>query len=97
MLLLAASVYNLKKWLKFTAPKVIAKAVQMINPKHREGFGFIKNILRQLILSPKAAMKIFHLSPYLVKKLKIAAAYKLQSACKEILQMKIFDIKVAQQ
>jgi transposase len=67
MLLLAATVYNLKKWLKFTAPEIIAKAAQMINPKLREGFGLIKNILLQLVLSPKAAKKIYHLSPYFVK------------------------------
>ena len=62
MLLVAATVYNLKKWLKFTAPKVIAKAAQMINPKLREGFGLLKNRLLQLILRPKAPMKIFYLS-----------------------------------
>ena len=45
MLLLAATVYNLKKWLRFMAPKVIAKAAQMINLKLQEGFGLIKNIL----------------------------------------------------
>jgi transposase len=59
MLLLAATVYNLKKWLKFTAPKVIAKTAQMINPKFQKGFGHIKNILRQLILRPIQAGKFF--------------------------------------
>ena len=67
MLLVAATVYNLKKWLKFTAPKVIAKAAQMINPKLREGFGLLKNRLLQLILRPKAPMKIFHLSSCFIK------------------------------
>jgi hypothetical protein len=36
MLLLAATVYNLKKWLKFTAPKVITKVMQMIISKYRK-------------------------------------------------------------
>ena len=67
MLLLAATVYNLKKWLKFTAPKVIAKAAQMISPKHGEGFGLIKNILRYLILRPIPARKFFHPSLCFVK------------------------------
>jgi transposase len=68
MLLLAATVYNLKKWLKFTAPKVIAKAAQMINLKHGKGFGLIKNILLQLILRPVQIGKTFHLSLCFVKK-----------------------------
>jgi len=67
MLLLAATVYNLKKWLKFTAPKVIAKAAQMISPKHREGYRLIKNILRYLILRPIPARKFFHPSLCFVK------------------------------
>lgn len=67
MLLLAATVYNLKKWLKFTTPKVIAKAVQMINPNHGEGFGLIKNILLQLILRLIGAGKFFHSSLCFVK------------------------------
>lgn len=67
MLLLAAAVYNLKKWLKFTAPKVITKAVQMINPKLREGFGLIKNILMQLILNLIRTGKFFHQSLSFIK------------------------------
>jgi hypothetical protein len=67
MLLLAATVYNLKKWLKFTAPKVIAKAAQMINQKHGEVFGLMKNSLLQFILRPIQAGKYFHLSLCLVK------------------------------
>lgn len=67
MLLLAAAVYNLKKWLKFTAPKVIAKAAQMINPRLRGGFGFIKNILLQFILRLIGAGKFFHSSLCFVK------------------------------
>ncbi len=63
MLLLAATIYNLKKWLKFTAPKVIAKAAQMIIPKHGKGFGLIKNILLQLILRPIQA-RIFSINRY---------------------------------
>jgi len=67
MLLLAATIYNLKKWLKFTAPKVTAKAAQMIIPKHGEGFGLIKNILLQLILRPTQTRKFFSQSLCLVR------------------------------
>jgi len=67
MLLLAATVYNLKKWLRFTAPKLITKAAQMINLKLREGFGLIRNMLMQLILKPIRAEKIFHQSLCFVK------------------------------
>jgi len=67
MLLLAATIYNLKKWLKFTAPKEIAKATQMIIPKHGESFGLIKNILLQLILKPIQTRIFFHQSLCFVK------------------------------
>ncbi len=67
MLLIAATVYNLKKWLKFTAPKVIGKIAQMIKPKLREGFGLIKNILLQLILRPVQTGKLFHQSLCIIK------------------------------
>ena len=59
MLLLAATVYNLKKWLKFTTPKVITKAAKMIILKYGEGFGLVKNILRQLILGANVARENF--------------------------------------
>jgi hypothetical protein len=59
MLILAATVYNFKKWLKFTAPKAIAQASQMINPKLRECFGLIKNMIIQLVLKPMRAKKFF--------------------------------------
>jgi hypothetical protein len=45
MLLLTATVYNLKKWLRFTTPKVVVKAAQMINPKLREGFRLITDFI----------------------------------------------------
>jgi transposase len=67
MLLLAATVYNLKKWLRFSAPKVIAKAAQMINPKLREGFGLLKNRLVQFILRPIQTSNFFHPSQCFVK------------------------------
>jgi transposase len=59
MLLLAATVYNLKKWLRFTAPKIITKAAEMILPKHGEGFGLLKIILLQLIARAMMASKSF--------------------------------------
>jgi transposase len=67
MLLLAATVYNLKKWLKFTAPKVITKAAQMINPKLRGGFGLIRNSFVQLILRLMMPGKNFPASLCFVK------------------------------
>ncbi|MBC7829932.1 MAG: IS1182 family transposase [Chitinophagaceae bacterium] len=66
MLLLAASVYNLKKWLKFTAPKTNIKTIAMLQTKSGEVFRLIKTGLIKLILSPIAEIEIFHLSvmPY---------------------------------
>jgi hypothetical protein len=60
MLLLAATVYNLKKWLKFVSPKTNIKTMAMLKTKAREVFVLIKNSLQQLILSPIAAIKFFH-------------------------------------
>jgi hypothetical protein len=42
MLLLAATIYNLKKWLKFTAPKANIKTMAMLKTKAREVFVLIK-------------------------------------------------------
>ena len=50
MLLIVATGYNLKKWLKFTAPKTNIKA--MVKTKTGEGFVLIKNILLQFIVKP---------------------------------------------
>ena len=68
MLLLAATVYNLKKWLRFVAPKTNIKAMALVQTKTREGFVLIKNLLLQLILSPIAASKFFCSSICFVKK-----------------------------
>jgi hypothetical protein len=66
MLLLAATVYNLKKWLKFTAPQTSIKAMAMIKTKAGEVFCLIKNMLVQLILRPMQPGKIFRSSQYFV-------------------------------
>lgn len=50
MLLLAATVYNLKKWLKFTAPKTNTKVMAMLKTKAGAGFCFCKSIFARLIL-----------------------------------------------
>jgi hypothetical protein len=63
-LLLAATVYNLKKWLRFTTPKVVVKAAQMINPKLREGFCLIKNLLLQLYFKTSTGQEIFSINRY---------------------------------
>jgi transposase len=68
MLLLAATVYNLKKWLKYTAPKTAIKAMVMLQTKQGEGFGLFKNMLLQFILSPIGASKFFCPSMCFVKK-----------------------------
>jgi hypothetical protein len=57
MLLLAATVYNLKKWLRYTVPKTAIKAMALIQAKYRESFGLFKNMLLQLVSSPIAALK----------------------------------------
>ena len=67
MLLIAATVYNLKKWLKFTAPKTNIKAMAIMKTKTGEGFVLIKNILLQLIVRPIQAGKFFHPSLCFVK------------------------------
>jgi transposase len=67
MLLLAATVYNLKKWLRFTAPKTNIKAMAMIQTKSREVFCHIKNRLVQLILRPIQPIKFFHPLLYVVR------------------------------
>ena len=67
MLLLAATVYNLKKWLRFTAPDIITKAAQMMTPGYRKAFGLIKNILLRLILRPIPTRNFFHQSLCFVK------------------------------
>ena len=67
MLLIAATVYNLKKWLKFSAPKTNIKAMAIMKTKTGEGFVLIKNILLQLIVRPIQAGKFFHPSLCFVK------------------------------
>lgn len=67
MLLLAATVYNLKKWLKYTGPKTVIKAMALMQPKAGDGFSLIKNILLQFILSPIATTKFLYQSMCFVK------------------------------
>ncbi|CAN5827759.1 hypothetical protein BH10BAC2_BH10BAC2_21280 [soil metagenome] len=57
MLFLAAAVYNLKKWLRYRAPKTAIKAMALVQTKYREGCWPFTNLLLQLILSPVAASK----------------------------------------
>lgn len=49
MLLIAATVYNLKKWLKFTAPKSNSKVLAMVQTKAKEAFVLIKTAIIKLI------------------------------------------------
>ena len=57
MLLLAATVYNLKKWLRYSAPKTAIKAMALLQTKGRGCFCVFENKLLQLILGPIAASK----------------------------------------
>ncbi len=66
MLLLAATVYNLKKWLKFTSPKTNSKVMAMIKTKAGEVFCLIKDKLVPLILRPMQPGKIFRSPLYFV-------------------------------
>ena len=54
MLLLSATVYNLKKWLKFTTPKTNSKVVAMVKTKAREAFALIKTVFIKLIIRTNA-------------------------------------------
>ena len=64
MLLLAATVYNLKKWLKFTAPKTNIKAMALLKTKAAEAFVLIKNNLLKLCIRQNVGLKILCLSGY---------------------------------
>lgn len=52
MLVLAATVYNLKKWLRFNGSKTAIMA--QVQTKYRKGYVLITHLLLQLILSLKA-------------------------------------------
>jgi len=67
LLLLATTVYNLKKWLRFTTPNIISKTAQMMPPGYKKGFGLIKNLLLLFIPRPIRARIFFHQSLCFVK------------------------------
>jgi transposase len=56
MLILAATCYNLKKWLKFTAPKTNIKTMAVLKTKAREAFALIKNMFTRLIAGQNPAV-----------------------------------------
>jgi hypothetical protein len=56
MLILAAACYNLKKWLKFTAPKTNIKTMAMLKTKAGEAFAFIKMVFIKLVMGQNAAV-----------------------------------------
>jgi transposase len=74
MLLLAATVYNLKKWLRFVAPKTNIKTMALLQTKTREGFSLIKNLFLLLIISPVTASEFFKRINVLCKKVKLVSA-----------------------
>lgn len=57
MLLLAATVYNLKKWLRYSAPKTSIKAMAMVQANYGGCICLLKTLLLQLILSPIETLK----------------------------------------
>ena len=73
MLLLAATVYNLKKWLRFTAPGTITRTMARVKCRYTEGLCYIKILLLRLILSPIAELKFLCLQITVYKKIKIEA------------------------
>lgn len=66
MLLLAATVYNLKKWLRFTATKTIIKAMAMVKTKNRDVFYFLKTICIKPILRRIRPLTIFSRQTHVV-------------------------------
>lgn len=56
MLLLAATVYNLKKWLRFVSPKSNIKTMAMLQTKAREVFELIKTVLTKPIVGQNEAI-----------------------------------------
>ena len=56
ILLLAAACYNLKKWLKFTAPLTNIKAMALLQTKAGKAFAFIKTLFTRLIAGQNAAV-----------------------------------------
>ena len=75
MLLLAATVYNLKKWLRFVAPKTNIKTTALLQTKTRDGFVLIKNLLLQVIISPVTASEFLSSSMCVLQKSKNSALY----------------------
>jgi hypothetical protein len=67
MLLLAATVYNLKKWLRFSAPKTAIKAMALLKTKVGKGFGLIKSVYLKWNMALIAVIKIFVHPPALSK------------------------------
>jgi Transposase DDE domain len=73
MLLLAATVYNLKKWLRFTAPKTNSKVMAMLKTKAREVFCCIKKKFTATYFKADTTPTIFPSGTMVCKKLKIVA------------------------
>ncbi len=59
MLLLAATVYNLKKWLRFTAPKSNIKIIALLKAKAARAFAALKILFLQLITKQNEAFNFF--------------------------------------
>ncbi len=63
MLLLAATVYNLKKWLKFVSPKSNIKTMAILQTKAKEVFTLIKTMFTRLITRQNTAVYFLPIHP----------------------------------
>jgi hypothetical protein len=59
VLILAAACNNLKKWLKFTAPKTAIKAMALLQTKSGESFCTYKNRIHRIYCGPKCDSLFF--------------------------------------
>lgn len=73
MLLLAATVYNLKKWLKFTSPGSNIKTMALLKAKLKEAFVLLKMIITKLITGQMGQPVFFTCSSPVIVKQKIEA------------------------
>jgi hypothetical protein len=63
-LILAATCYNLKKWLKFVSPKGNIKIMTMLQTNAREVFELIKKVFTRLIARQNATVYFLAIRHY---------------------------------
>ena len=97
MLLLATACYNLKKWLKLTAPKTNIKTMAIAKTKARQAFAFIKMVLIRLIAELNAASSFLHIRHCWRKKKKNKTRYWLYNLLQATVFELFFEMTVVQQ